>query len=268
MALRGRHIQGLDVERFPHVGSRETYVPIILPWSTPDDLHIYVAGSGKSIAWLVTSLLSSLFTVLTLTTSSAVIQFMMTLRDAGKVMLAYFYFDYQDEEKQNVHNFVTSLLVQFSAYSKPCYDLIYRLYLAHGKGTQQPSMGTLIEGLKEMLTNTAKHPIFLITDALDECPDSGLPTPREAVLNLIKDLVNLRLPNLRIFVTSRPEVDIQAKLKPLAVNSISLHDETRQRIVISNYVGSVVSSDERMRKWRDEDKKLVIEELSERAGGM
>jgi hypothetical protein len=76
-------------------------------------------------------------------------------------------------------------------------------------------------------------------DALDECPDSGLPTPRETVLNFVKDLVRLQLPNLHICATSRPEVDIQTKLKPLAVNAISLHDETRQKFVIANYVSSV-----------------------------
>jgi hypothetical protein len=39
-------------------------------------------------------------------------------------------------------------------------------------------------------------------------------------------------------------------------------------MVISNYVSSVVSSDERMRNWQDKDKRLVIKELSERADGM
>jgi hypothetical protein len=194
----------------------------------------------------------------------------MKLRDAGNATLAYFYFDFRDEEKQSVRNVVTSVLVQLSAYSKPCCEIIYRLYLTHGKGVQQPSNGILVDRLKEMLVVVAHHPIFLIMDALDECPDLGMPAPREAVLTLVKDLVHLQLqvPNLHICVTSRPEVDIQNKLKPLAVNAISLQDETRQKIVISNYVTSVMSSDEQMKHWRDEDKKLVVEELSERADGM
>ena len=203
-----------------------------------------------------------------LTPSSAIIQHIMTSRDAGNATLAYFYFDFRDEEKQDVRNLVTSLLVQLSAYSKPCCDIIYNLYLAHGKGTQQPSNGTLMGCLKEMLTVAAELPIFIVMDALDECPDSGMPTPREAVLNLVKDLVHLRLPTLRICVSSRPEIDIRTKLKSLAVNAISLHDETRQKSVIANYVSSVVSSDEHMTKWRDEDKELVVKELSERADGM
>ncbi|KAH9027759.1 hypothetical protein EDB84DRAFT_300040 [Lactarius hengduanensis] len=207
-------------------------------------------GSGKSIV------------------CSAIIQHIMTLRDAGKATLAYFYFDFRDEEKQNVHNLVTSLMVQLSAYSKPCCDIIYRLYSIHGKGTQQPSNVILIDRLKEMLFVAAQHPIFIIMDALDECPESGMPTPREAVLNLVKDLVHLQLQNLHIGVTSRQEVDIQTKLRPLAVNAISLHDETRQRIVIADYVSSVVSLDEHMREWRDEDKRLVVKELSERADGI
>jgi hypothetical protein len=182
-------------------------------------------------------------------------------------MLAYFYFDFRDEKKQNVRDLVTSLLVQLFAYSKPCRDIIHHLYSTHGKGTQQPSNGVLMSCLKEMLTVSVEHPTFIIMDALDECPDCGMPTPREAVLNLVKDLVHLTLPNLRICVSSRLETDIQTKLKTLAV-AISLHDETRQTIVISNYVRSSVSSDEHMMKWQDEDKKLVVKELSERADGM
>ena len=203
-----------------------------------------------------------------LTTSSAIIQHITKLRDARRATLAYFYFDFRDEQKPNMRNAVTSLLIQLSAYSKLCCDLIYRLYSSHGKGTQQPSNATLIDHLKEMLTVTAQQPIFIVMDALDECPDDGTPTPREGVLNLLKVLVSLRLQNLHICVTSRPEVDIQIMLKPLAVNAISLHEQTRQRIVIANYVSSVVYSDERMKKWRDEDKRLVIEQLSERAEGM
>jgi hypothetical protein len=250
------------------VGPRETYVPIILRRSSPHDLPVFVAGSGKSIIWLVTPQLLSLVTVLILTTSSAIIEHIMTLGDTGKAMLAYFYFDFRDEEKQNLRNFLTSLLLQLSACSRPCYDIIYQLFSTHRKGRLQPSKDSLMSCLMEMLIVPDQPPIFIIMDALDECPDSGMPTPREAVLNLVKHLVQLRFPNLHICVSSRPEIDIQTKLKPLAVNAISLHNESRQKFVIANYVSSVVSSDEHMRKWRDEDKKLVVEELSERADGM
>jgi hypothetical protein len=238
--------------------------------SISNRLPICVAGSGKSIFWFVIPYPLLPLTVLISILSSAIIQHIMKLRDAGNAMLAYFYFDFRDEQKQNVRNAVTSLLVQLSAYSKPCCDIIYRLYSTHGKGMQQPSNRTLLDCLKEMLAVAAQNPIFIVMDALDECPDLGMPTPREAVLSLVKDLVylHLQVPNLHIFVTSRPEVDIQTRLKPLAVSAISLQDESRQKAVISNYVNSVVSSDEQMKQWQDEDKRLVAKELSERADGM
>jgi hypothetical protein len=109
----------------------------------------------------------------------------------------------------------------------------------------------------------------IVMDAIDECPNtSGFPTAREEVLDLLEDLVSLGLPNLRICVTSRPEIDIQTVLKPLTSLHISLHDQSGQKQDILNYINSVVRSDRRMRKWRPEDKQLVIDTLSARADGM
>jgi len=106
-------------------------------------------------------------------------------------------------------------------------------------------------------------------DALDECPNNtGMPTAREEVLALVKDLVCLRLPNLHICVTSRPEIDIQATFQPLTSLRVLLHNQTGQKKDIADYVSSMVSSDPKMRRWREKDRKLVIETLTERADGM
>jgi hypothetical protein len=45
---------------------------------------------------------------------------------------------------------------------------------------------------------------------------------------LEEDLVETQLLNLRIRVTGRPEADIEAVLDPLALLSVSLHDESGQ----------------------------------------
>ena len=120
-----------------------------------------------------------------------------------------------------------------------------------------------------MLKVTAKQPTYIIVDALDECPNlSGIPTPREIVLGLVKDLVDLRIRNLHICVTSRPEIDIKNFLEPLTSSAISLHDEGGQQKDIFDYVSGVVSSDNRMRRWRSDQKELVIEGLTKKADGM
>jgi hypothetical protein len=123
--------------------------------------------------------------------------------------------------------------------------------------------------LKEMLSVEAQRPTYIIIDALDECPiTSTVPSPREEVLDIVDELVGLHLPNVHICVTSRPEHDIQAILKHLTRNPVSLHNETGQQQDIANYVAAFVHSDRRMQRWRAEDKELVIKTLPERADGM
>jgi len=193
----------------------------------------------------------------------------MALRKAGSASMAYFYCDFRDENKQSHRNILLSILSQLSAQSDLCLGTLSLAYTEHDKGTRKSSDGTLINCLKETLSHQSQRPFYLILDALDECPNnSGLPSPREEVLDLVKVLVGLSLPNLHICVTSRPEIDIRDVLEPLTSLRVSLHDQTGQRKDIIEYVSSVVYSDTKMRRWREEDKKLVIETLSERADGM
>lgn len=120
-----------------------------------------------------------------------------------------------------------------------------------------------------MVELPGQAPVFLIVDALDECPHtSALSSPRERVLMALEDLVDSQVPNLRICVTSRPEVDIKAVLEPLSFRSVSLHDENGQIEDIKNYIKSVVSTNRSMRRWKPEQKQLVIDVLTERADGM
>ena len=185
--------------------------------------------------------------------------------------MAYFYFDFRDLNKQTCRDLLLSLVSQLSTRSSHYCDILHRVYETHEDGTRQPSDDTLKECLKEMLRLLGRSPTFVVLDALDECPDSsGFPSPRDEVLQLVKELVDLHLQELRICVTSRPEVDIRAVLEPLAFRSVSLHDETGQKSDIADYVREVVNSSPStaMRRWRADDKSLVIETLTERADGM
>ena len=135
-----------------------------------------------------------------------------------------------------------------------------------------PTEAALTQCLKDMLTIPDQPPIYIILDALDECPNSyGVPSPRSQVLSLVKQLMDLCLPHLHVCVTSRPEFDIRPTLGRLALHSVSLHDESGQKDDIIDYVKSVVYSDTEetmMKRWREEDKQMVVETLSEKADGM
>jgi hypothetical protein len=191
------------------------------------------------------------------------------MSNTGSAFLAYFYFDFKDTSKQDSRALLSSLLVQLPDQSDILCDILFTLYSAHKQGSEQPTEDSLAECLKNMLVAMGQVPIYLIMDALDECPnDSGIPSSREKMLELVNQLVGLHLPNLRLRVTSRPEFDIRTTLRPLATQQVSLHDESGQKQDISDYINSVVRSDIRMKRWRDNDKNMVIEKLTAKADGM
>jgi NACHT domain len=189
--------------------------------------------------------------------------------DAGLASLAYFYFDFKDMSKQSARALLASILVQRSAQSDACCTILSRLHSRHKAGSEQPDDETMRECLREMLATPTQGPIFIVVDALDECPQSaGTPSPRERVLDLVKWLVNLQYSHLHICVTSRPEADIQAALEKLASHTVSLHVESGQTEDINKYIESFINSDPSTCKWRKQDQQLVITRLCERAGGM
>ena len=195
----------------------------------------------------------------------------MVLREAGLASMAYFYFDFRDTDKQNLQKALPSLLTQLSASSDSRCEILSRIYEAHDNGARKPSTGTMVASLKEILALPGQGPTYIILDALDECPiTSGIPSARKQVIDFLKDLVGLQLSNLHICVTSRPEIDIRVALEPLAFHTVSIHDQSGQKKDIEDYIRSIVyaDSDTAMGRWRDQDKELVVETLTERADGM
>jgi len=185
------------------------------------------------------------------------------------VHVAYFFFDFNDTRKQDAHGLLSSLLVQLSHQSLSFLNILFAYYSTHQSGSQQLSDPPLTQCLQDMIRSSEQTPIYLVLDALDECPNTTrIPSPRRKVLALVKKLVNSNLPNLHLCITSRPEIDIRTFLEPLASNRISLHDQSGQKKDIADYVNSVVHSNKNMRRWREEDKNVVIDVLSDRADGM
>ena len=200
---------------------------------------------------------------------SAIIHDVEGMRAAGLATMAYYYFDFRDVKKQDCHGLLSSLISQLSAESDSCFNILSKLYSDHGRGSRKHDTDALIKCITDMLSLPGQAPIYIIIDAIDECPNSpGRPSAREEVLELIEELVNLKLPSVHLCVASRPEMDIRDVLEPLTSLNISLHDESGQKEDIIRYIRSVVRSDRRMRRWKEEDKRFVVDTLSDRADGM
>ena len=191
------------------------------------------------------------------------------MRKAGLASLGFFYFDFREQEKTGLCGLLSSLLAQLCHQSDTYCDTISEFYSEHAEGLRRPSDDALVGCLKDILHLPGLAPVYLIIDALDECPNtSAVPSFREEVLNLLELLISSQIPNLRICVTSRPEADIKDVLDLLIPRHVSLHDEGGQKNDIDEYIKSVINTHKKNKHWKAEHKQLVIDVLTKNANGM
>jgi hypothetical protein len=186
--------------------------------------------------------------------------------------LAYFYFDFNEEEKTTLDNVLSSLLTQLAACSNRYCDILSEVYDDNGGST--PDTDEMIRCLEEMFEQRDQGPVYIILDALDECSNvDNFPSARTRVLDLLEHLVDYRHQpsNLHLCVTSRPEADIIARLTMLKVFcTIYIQKEDGQKKDIERYIEDVVYTNPEMwmRTWNMETKNRVVNELTEKADGM
>ena len=191
------------------------------------------------------------------------------MRKCGLASLAFYYCDFRDDQKKDRRGLLSSILFQLSEQSDSYHDILSTFFSAHRNGAQSPSDDELTRCLKNLLRLSGQAPVYLIVDALDECPNTpDLLSHREKVLILLEDLVDSAFPELRLCVTSRPETDIKLVLEPLTFRSVSIHNESGQMEDIESYIKWAVGSHRKMRRWKPEHKQLVIDVLTKRADGM
>ena len=191
------------------------------------------------------------------------------MQKAGLASLAFFYCDFREDQKRDLRGLLSSFIIQLCHQSDSYFDIVVRLYSEHDEGERHPSDNELARCLTDILKLPGHAPVYLIVDALNECPNtSAIWSPRAKVLDLIQELVKSQFPNLRICVTSRPEADIKDVLDSLTSRSVSLHGERGQKEDIEEYIKAVVKRHPNNRRWKAEHKQLVIDVLTEKANGM
>ena len=200
-------------------------------------------------------------------TRSTIIDDIQGKHAIGLADIMYYYFDFRDSKKQDCYGLLSSLVLQLSVQSDSCSPILSKLYSDVGP-VLTPTVNALKTCIKDMLSQPGQGPIYIIVDGLDECPNPlGTRSSHGKVLKVIKELVDLQLPNLHLCVASRPEIDIQKVLESLNAVQICLHNEPGQEADIVTYITSVVNSNN-VPDWTEEDENLVVSTLSQKANGM
>jgi hypothetical protein len=86
----------------------------------------------------------------------------------------------------------SSLISQLSADSDACYKILSKLYSDNIRGKRKPDIDSLKECMTDVLSLPGQGPIYIIVDALDECPNfPGRLSAREEILEFVEEIVIL-----------------------------------------------------------------------------
>ena len=137
--------------------------------------------------------------------------------------------------------------------------VLVNLYARCGNGHQEPTLDDLENALQIILHGFTST--FIILDALDEC------TEREKLINWIQTVLlkkNINL-GLHLIVTSRPEEEIEDKLK--FYHYIDLVEESENHDLVA-YLDYQLQNDSDLQKWNSNTQEQIKLTLMEQADGM
>lgn len=173
----------------------------------------------------------------------------------------FFYFDFNDAEKQRHEKMIRSLICQLSKYCGS--SVLQDLYSSCSDGTRQPTGEVLLNTLHSMMASLGGT--YIIIDALDECAE------REELLIDLKEIMSWEGVNLHVLATSRRERDIEDELKTWSNsrNWINIQS-TLVDPDIRTYIHDRLQVDRKLRRWqRNREMQLEIENtLMKKADGM
>jgi len=189
------------------------------------------------------------------------------LGSVADAAIAYFYFDFADLRKQRPSNSVSSLITQLCRRVSKLPEDLRDLYKGCNNGNRQPTL----RELSALFTTFAKHDIiadiYIVVDALDECPQDEN-NGRKELLELISTMLALPTSNLHVLVTSRPEIDIKEALEALRpILSIPLQGAGVDAD-IRLHIESQLAADVKFKSWSHEIKSEIREVLTAGAKGM
>lgn len=210
-----------------------------------------ISGCGKSVLWYGILLLEKGITLTT--ASSTVICDLEQIRDLDPFKhLAYWYFYFGDDATQNVDAMVRSLIRQLS--QPPLASSLVNLWNKHHYQGSQPDSQAILGVLDDVLSKINGH-VYLVFDALDECPDNG-PKGRQSLLSLLMGLLERYKDKVHILATSRPEQDISRELEKFSRVDL----EVRLGEDVKTFVEAALSR-RPLSRYNDEVKNLIADTL-------
>lgn len=175
-----------------------------------------------------------------------------------KTSIAYFYFDFSDDEKQTVDKMLRSLIFQLWTEMSEIPQALALLHNSCLNGKRQPKTEQLQCTLQDILQT--KDEVFIVLDALDESSES------EDLMAVLATMVHWNITGLHILATSRREADIEQGFEDISKDIISIENAEVDKD-IKFFMGEQIRGDRKLKKW-DKDVQLIENTLTTKSAGM
>lgn len=179
--------------------------------------------------------------------------------------VAYYYFSFNDSEKQSAVNFISSMVAQLCSQVADLPEELKGLYSRCNDGKRKATMPDLKASLKLFAMMKKLRNIFMVIDALDECPKDG---DREEILGLIAEMKTWSPSNLHLLITSRQETDIGEKLVTLLTTPAISIQGSQVASDIELYVNDQIATVTKWKKLKEGLRVEIKEALVKGANGM
>lgn len=200
-----------------HEGARDLCQPYTGLWFTKGKSFSKWKSLGCSFLWLH-GIPGCGKTIL----SSTIIQDLIDqFQDDPKAAVVYFYFDFNDQEKQKPESLLSSLLVQLASQCRRHVpEALKDLYTSSKDISGEKKLPPTYDRMRGTLVSLVSEfdQVYICLDALDEC------TNRDRLLKLLNYILEKSLAPLHILATSRKERDLEVSLTKMAIECIDLQN--------------------------------------------
>ncbi|KAE8156909.1 Pfs, NACHT and ankyrin domain protein [Aspergillus tamarii] len=194
--------------------------------------------------------------------SATIIEHLNQQLDSSHIVL-YFFFDFNDSNKQTLGNLLTSLTMQLYSKCKNSRVPLESLLLLCENGRQKPSHGALCDTFMQMVGQVKN--LQIVIDALDEC------TTKEDLLLWMERVASSGHTGLQLLITSQKREDIEDELKRWIQedNFLPIQQDAISRD-IRLYICERLRNDHHFRRWRSQPfiRNEIETELMDKANGM
>jgi hypothetical protein len=158
------------------------------------------------------------------------------------MVTAYFYFDFNDAQKQDLELMLRSLLSQLLQRLVTIPKDVDALLSVCDNGRRQPSLHALLEVTPHVMRQFTH--VYLVLDALNEC------TQQLDLIDVLETVAGWQLNNMHLLMTSRKERDIKSSLESYVKeeDTICLQGDVVDKD-IQKYVQQRLSNDKTLAKW-------------------